>query len=296
MDFFPQDSRFRWNSFSVPLNSFRGSQPAGEDSHRKGFRAARLQGQVTLLADHGFDSVERKGGKNMADATYEVQVNDAASEASVAKVDMKLEIVVIPVSDVDCAKEFYARLGWRLDADYDNGKDFRVIQFTPPGSGCSVIFGRNVTGAAPGSAQGLYLIVDDIEAARKNLLRHGFEVSEAFHGAADVYSGPDEPYLFGRIRVNGPDPEHRSYRSFASFRDPDGNGWLFQEITTRLPGRIDDTAMTFASANDLASAFRRAEAAHGEHEKRNGGQRDENWPEWYAAYMIAEQSGKELPQ
>ena len=231
----------------------------------------------------------------MANATYEVQVNDAASEASAAKVDMKLEIVVIPVSDVDRAKEFYARLGWRLDADYENGKDFRVIQFTPPGSGCSVIFGRNVTGAAPGSAQGLYLIVDDIEAARKNLLRHGFEVSEVFHGAPDVYSGPDEPYLFGRIRVNGPDPERRSYRSFSSFRDPDGNGWLFQEITTRLPGRIDDTATTFASANDLASAFRRAEAAHGVHEKRTG-QRDANWADWYAAYMVAEQSGKELPQ
>ena len=231
----------------------------------------------------------------MANATYEVQVNDAASETSTAKVDMKFEIVVIPVADVDRAKEFYARLGWRLDADYENGKDFRVIQFTPPGSGCSVIFGRNVTGAAPGSAQGLCLIVDDIEAARKNLLRHGFEVSEVFHGAPDVYSGPDEPYLFGRIRVNGPDPERRSYRSFASFRDPDGNGWLFQEITTRLPGRIDDTATTFASANDLASAFRRAEAAHGVHEERTG-QRDANWADWYAAYMVAEQSGKELPQ
>ena len=229
----------------------------------------------------------------MANATDEVQVNDAASEASVTKVDMKFEIVVIPVSDVDRAKEFYARLGWRLDADYDNGKDFRVIQFTPPGSGCSVIFGRNVTGAAPGSAQGLYLIVDDIEAARKTLLRHGFEVSDVFHGAADVYSGPDEPYLFGRIRVNGPDPEHRSYRSFASFRDPDGNGWLLQEITTRLPGRVDTT--TFTSAKDLASALRRAEAAHGEHEKRTG-QRDANWPDWYAAYMVAEQSGKALPQ
>jgi catechol 2,3-dioxygenase-like lactoylglutathione lyase family enzyme len=231
----------------------------------------------------------------MANATYETQANDAASEASVAKVDMKFEIVVIPVSDVDRAKEFYARLGWRLDADYDNGKDFRIIQLTPPGSACSVIFGKNVTGAAPGSAQGLYLIVDDIEAARKNLLRRDVEVSEVFHGAADAYSGPDEPYLFGRIRVNGPDPEHRSYRSFASFRDPDGNGWLFQEITTRLPGRIEATATTFASANDLASAFRRAEAAHGEHEKRTG-QRDANWPDWYAAYMVAEQSGKDLPQ
>ncbi len=231
----------------------------------------------------------------MANATYEVQANDATSEAKVAKVDMKFEIVVIPVSDVDRAKEFYGDLGWRLDADYDNGKDFRVIQFTPPGSGCSVIFGRNVTGAAPGSAQGLYLIVDDIEAVRVNLLRRGVKISEVFHGAGDVYAGPNEPYLFGRIRVNGPDPEHRSYRSFASFSDPDGNGWLFQEITSRLPGRIDSTATTFASANDLASAFRRAEAAHGEHEKRIG-QRDENWPDWYAAYMVAEQSGKELPQ
>ena len=230
----------------------------------------------------------------MANATYEVQANDAAGEASVAKVDMKFEIVVIPVADVDRAKEFYTRLGWRLDADFDNGKDFRVIQFTPPGSGCSVIFGKNVTGAVPGSAQGLYLIVDDIDVARKNLLRHGVEVSEVFHNAG-VYAGPDEPYLFGRTRVQGPDPEHRSYRSFASFNDPDGNGWLFQEITTRLPGRIDAAATTFASANDLASAFRRAEAAHGEHERRTG-QRDANWAEWYAAYMVAEQSGKELPQ
>ena len=231
----------------------------------------------------------------MANVAYEVQTNDAASQASIARVDMKFEIVVIPVSDVDRAKEFYARLGWRLDADYDNGKDFRVIQFTPPGSGCSVIFGKNVTAAAPGSAQGLYLIVADIEAARDNLLRRGVKVSVVFHGAGDVYAGPDEPYLFGRIRVNGTDPERRSYRSFASFSDPDGNGWLFQELTTRLPGRIDDTATTFASANDLASAFRRAEAAHGEHEKRTG-QRDENWPDWYAAYMVAEQSGQELPQ
>ena len=231
----------------------------------------------------------------MANATYEVQANDAGSEASVAKFDMKFEIVVIPVSDVDRAKEFYARLGWRLDADYDNGKDYRIIQFTPPGSGCSVIFGRNVTAAAPGSAQGLYLIVSDIEAARANLLRRGVKISEVFHGGSDVYAGPDEPYLFGRIRVNGPDPEHRSYRSFASFMDPDGNGWLFQEINARLPGRVDATATSFASANDLAAAFRRAEAAHSEHEKRTG-TRDANWPDWYAAYMVAGQSGKELPQ
>ena len=218
--------------------------------------------------------------------------NDATS---VARVDMKFEIVVIPVSDVDRAKEFYKRLGWRLDADYAHGDDFRVIQFTPPGSGCSVIFGKNVTAAAPGSAQGLYLIVSDIEAARRELLGRGVEISEVFHDAAGVYAGKDEPYLFGRLRVSGPDPEHRSYRSFASFRDPDGNGWLFQELTTRLPGRIDPVTTTFASANDLASALRRAEAAHGEHEKRTG-QRDENWPAWYAAYMVAEQTGGELPQ
>ena len=227
----------------------------------------------------------------MANVTDEVETHDAATASSVPTVDMKFEIVVIPVSDVDRVKEFYTRLGWRLDADYDNGNDFRVIQFTPPGSGCSVIFGKNVTGAAPGSVQGLYLIVSDIEAARGNLLRRGVQISEVFHGAADAYSGPDEPYLFGRIRVNGPDPEHGSYRSFASFSDPDGNGWLFQEITTRLPGRIDPTATTFASASNLASAFRRAETAHGELEKRIG-QRDANWSEWYAAYIAAEQSGK----
>src|ERR1700691_1951708 len=153
----------------------------------------------------------------MANTTFEIQANDAASEASVAKVDMKLEIVVIPVSDVDRAKEFYARLGWRLDGDYDNGKDFRVIQFTPPGSGCSVILGKNVTGAAPGSAQGLYLIVSDIQAAREELIGRGVEISEVFHDADGVHAGTDEPYLFGRRRVGGPDPEHRSYRPFASF-------------------------------------------------------------------------------
>jgi catechol 2,3-dioxygenase-like lactoylglutathione lyase family enzyme len=210
-------------------------------------------------------------------------------------VDMKFEVVVIPVSDVDRAKEFYGNLGWRLDADYDNGNDFRVIQFTPPGSGCSVIFGKNVTAAAPGSAQGMYLIVSDIAAARDELLSRGVEISEVFHDAGGVYAGTDEPYLFGRLRVDGPDSEHRSYRSFASFHDPDGNGWLFQEVTTRLPGRIDAAATSFGSASDLASAFRRAEAAHGEHEKRTG-QRDANWADWYAAYMVAEQAGAELPQ
>ena len=222
--------------------------------------------------------------------------NEAASNAKAATFDMKFEIVVIPVSDVDRAKQFYTKLGWRLDADYDNGKDFRVIQFTPPGSGCSVIFGKNVTAAAPGSTQGLYLIVSDVQAARDELLHRGVAISEVFHDAAGVYAGADEPYLFGRLRVSGADPDHRSYRSFASFHDPDGNGWLFQEITTRLAGRIDPATTTFASANDLASAFRRAEAAHGLHEKRMGGQRDENWADWYAAYMVAEQAGTELPQ
>jgi catechol 2,3-dioxygenase-like lactoylglutathione lyase family enzyme len=211
-----------------------------------------------------------------------------------AKIDMKFEIVVIPVSDVDRAKEFYERLGWRLDADFDNGSDFRVIQFTPPGSACSVIFGRNVTGAAPGSAQGLYLIVSDIAAAREQLLGLGIKVSEVFHNEG-VYAGTDEHYLFGRLRVSGPDPEHRSYRSFASFHDPDGNGWLFQEITTRLPGRVAGNT-TYTSANDLASALRRAAAAHGEHEKRTGGQHDENWPDWYAEYMVRDLAGEKLPQ
>jgi catechol 2,3-dioxygenase-like lactoylglutathione lyase family enzyme len=226
-------------------------------------------------------------------STTATRTQDATTDARVGQVDMKLEIVVIPVSDVDRAKEFYGRLGWRLDADFAAGDDFRGIQFTPPGSGCSVIFGKNVTAAAPGSAQGLYLIVSDIEAARDELLGRGVEISEVFHDAGGVHAGTDQPYLFGRLRVSSPDPEHRSYRSFASFSDPDGNGWLLQEITTRLPGRVaGDT--TYASTGDLAQALRRAEAAHGQHEKRTG-QRDQNWPDWYAEYMRREQSGEELP-
>ena len=210
-------------------------------------------------------------------------------------VDLKLEIVVIPVSNVDRAKEFYARLGWRLDADFASGDDFRVIQFTPPGSGASVIFGKNVTAAAAGSAQGLYMIVSDIEAARNELLGRGVAISEVFHDGGGRYDGADEPYLFGRFRVSGPDPEHRSYRSFASFSDPDGNGWLLQEVTVRLPGRVAADDTTFTSSTELAAALRRAEAAHGEHEKRTGGQRDANWPAWYADYIVAEQAGKQLP-
>jgi catechol 2,3-dioxygenase-like lactoylglutathione lyase family enzyme len=234
------------------------------------------------------------GGKKLANLKDEIPSNDA-SDASLGKVDMKLEVVVIPVSDVERAKQFYAKLGWRLDADFAAAPDYRVVQFTPPGSGCSVIFGKNVTAAQPGSAKGLYLIVSGIEAARNELLRRGVQVSEVFHGAGNVHAGNDQPYIFGRLRVSGPDPEHRSYQSFASFSDPDGNGWLFQEITTRLPGRIDPAATSFASATDLASALRRAEAAHGEHEKRIG-KADPNWPDWYAEYMVHEQAGEELPQ
>ena len=218
-------------------------------------------------------------------STAEVRSNDVSGIASVDNADMKLEVVVIPVSDAGRAKEFYASLGWRLDADRAAGDDFRLIQFTPPGSGCSVQFGTNLTSAAPGSAQGLYLIVSDIEAARDKLLACGVEVSEVFHEGAPG----------ARFRcVSGAAPDRGSYRSFASFSDPDGNGWLFQEVTTRLPGRIDPAAKSFTSANDLAGALRRAAAAHGEHEKRTG-EADPNWPDWYAGYMVAEQAGEELP-
>ncbi len=187
---------------------------------------------------------------------------------------MKLEVVVLPVSDVDRAKRFYQKLGWRLDADFPFDTGFRVVQFTPPGSGCSIQFGTNITSAAPGSAQGLYLIVSDIEAARDELVAGGVDVSEVFHeGKPGARFQPD-----GRSgRVSGPAPEHASYRSFATFRDPDGNGWLLQEVTTRLPGRIDAAETAFASPADLASAMRRAAAAHGEHEKRIGAA-DPDWP------------------
>jgi catechol 2,3-dioxygenase-like lactoylglutathione lyase family enzyme len=225
-----------------------------------------------------------------------VQSRKSALQTAKARaVDMKLEVVVIPVADVERSKTFYSNLGWRLDAEFTSGDDFHVIQFTPPGSGASVIFGKSVTAAAPGSAQGLYLVVSDIDAARKELLARGVAISEVFHHEGDVHTGPDEPYLFGRRRISGPDPEHRTYHSYASFRDPDGNGWLLQEVTARLPGRIDADQTTFDSVADLAAAFRRAEAAHGEHEKRTG-VRDANWADWYAEYMVAEQSGKELPQ
>jgi catechol 2,3-dioxygenase-like lactoylglutathione lyase family enzyme len=226
--------------------------------------------------------------------TTEINRPADAKSATSRAVDLKLEVVVIPVSDVDRAKAFYASLGWRLDADFASGDGWRVIQFTPPGSACSVIFGKNVTPAAPGSAQGLYLIVSDLEAARQDLLARGVKIGESFHGGGDVHAGADEPYLFGSVRLNGADPKRGSYSSFASFRDPDGNGWLFQEITTRLPGRIDATGTTFTSSSELARALRRAAAAHGEHEKRTG-RHDENWQDWYADYIVREQAGQSLP-
>jgi catechol 2,3-dioxygenase-like lactoylglutathione lyase family enzyme len=197
---------------------------------------------------------------------------------------MKLEVVVIPVADVDRAKRFYGGLGWRLDADFVAGDAFRGVQFTPPGSSCSIHFGTGITSAVPGSVRNLYLVVPDIAAARTQLVARGVDVSEVFHRA-----GPGKPPVSGR------DPERRSYSSFATFSDPDGNEWLLQEVTARLPGRVKADDTTFTSPTELASALRRAEVAHGEHEKRTGGQRDANWPEWYAAYMIAEQAGKPLP-
>ncbi|MBB4226950.1 VOC family protein [Rhizobium mongolense] len=206
------------------------------------------------------------------------------SATKTSTTDLKLEVVVIPVSDVDRAKRFYDGLGWRLDADFAVGDTFRVVQFTPPGSPSSIHFGTGLTSAAPGSASGLYLVVSDIEAARAELIGRGADVSEIIHRA-----GPGQPPVSGR------DPERRSYRSYASFSDPDGNGWLLQEVTERLPGRVDTDITTFTSSTELAAALRRAAAAHGEHEKRTGGRHDENWPDWYADYIVQEQAGKPLP-
>jgi len=213
---------------------------------------------------------------------------NATATARVRNLDMNLEVVVIPVSDVDRAKEFYGNLGWRLDADVAAGDDFHLVQFTPPGSGCSVQFGLNMTAATPGSYQSLYLIVSNIEAARAELVARGVKVSEVFHEGARGARFHDAG------RVAGPSTDHSSYGSFATFSDPDGNGWLFQEVTARLPGRIDPAATSYSSANDLAAALRRAAAAHGEHEKRTG-QADPNWPDWYADYMVRERDGETLP-
>ena len=208
-----------------------------------------------------------------------------ATTARVPSTDMKLEVVIIPVSNIDRAKEFYGSLGWRLDADFSDGDD-RVVQFTPPGSQCSIQFGTNLVPVTPVVVQVLFLVVADIRAAREELVRRGVEVSEVFHYARG-------PAPFGG-KVAGVAPERLSYGSYASFRDPDGNRLLLQEVTTRLPGRIESSITSFASATDLGNALRRAETAHSEHEKRTG-KRDAEWPDWYAAYMTAEQSGAELP-
>ena len=214
----------------------------------------------------------------------QVRSEAGTKTAKVRPVDMKLEVVAIPVSDVERAKRFYGGLGWRLDADFIVGDTFRGVQFTPPGSPASIHFGKGVTSAEPGSASGVFLVVSDIEAARAELAGRGVEVSEVFHRA-----GPGQPPVRGR------DPQGRSYVSFATFSDPDGNSWLLQEITARYPGRVEADKMSFSSVADLAAALRRAATAHGEHEKRTG-QRDANWPDWYAEYMVAEQTGKELPR
>jgi catechol 2,3-dioxygenase-like lactoylglutathione lyase family enzyme len=203
--------------------------------------------------------------------------------------DMKLEVIVIPVSDADRAKEFYTRLGWREDADFATGADFRVLQFTPPGSGSAIIFGTGLSSAEPGSVEGLHLVVSDLEATRAALLERGIEVSEIFHDAGGIFHHAG---IVGR--VGGPDPQQSSYGSFASFEDPDGNGWVFQEVTTRLPGRLDPATTTFSSVSDLSAALQRAAAAHGEHEKRTG-QADPQWPDSYASYLVREQSGEALP-
>jgi catechol 2,3-dioxygenase-like lactoylglutathione lyase family enzyme len=206
--------------------------------------------------------------------------------------DLKLEVVVIPVADIDRSKAFYEHLGWRLDADlgFDNG--FRIVQFTPPGSACSVQFGSNITTVEPGSSKAVYLVVSDVEAARAELAACGVEISEVFHpeipGAQFLHEGADG-------RAPGCDEQRSSYGSFATFCDPDGNGWMLQEVTTRAPGRMNNAETEFASVADLASAMRRASVAHGTHETRTG-KADANWPDWYAAYMVAEQAGTPLPE
>jgi len=205
-----------------------------------------------------------------------------------AVADMKLEVVLLPVSNVDRAKSFYESLGWRLDADFATGTAFRVVQLTPPGSPASIIFGTGITSAEPGAIDALQLTVSDIDAARDALVAHGADVSEVFHDAGGVFhhSGDDE-------RVPGPAEGHADYGSFASFSDPDGNGWMLQEIRNRLPGRV--TGATFESPAELEQALVRAKDAHGEHEKRTG-EADAQWPRWYAEYMVREQTGEELPR
>ncbi|WP_066951118.1 VOC family protein [Microtetraspora fusca] len=216
----------------------------------------------------------------------------ATEPTATKQADLKLEAVVIPVSDVDRSKRFYQDLGWRLDADFAFDNGFRVVQVTPPGSPASIQFGTLITHQQPGTAEGIYLVVSDVVAARDRLVALGVDVSDVFH--------PQAPGAqFGQVpdgQADGPATDRASYGSFATFRDPDGNAYLIQEVTTRLPGRVDTTATEYASVNDLVEALKSAAAAHGEHEARNGGAYDENWPEWYAAYMVAERHGDELPR
>jgi catechol 2,3-dioxygenase-like lactoylglutathione lyase family enzyme len=219
------------------------------------------------------------------------EARDLSRDARVGKVDMKLEVQIIPVSDVDRSKEFYERLGWRLDDDVAPMDGLRIVQFTPPGSGASITFGLGLTTATPGSAEG-GLIVSDIEAARDELVGRGIDVS-------DIWHGPPFPV---EARMPGVDPERTSYGSFFYFTDPDSNTWLAQEVTTRRPGRMNATETGYVSAADLEGALRRAEAAHREHAKRTGrshpfhrSDQDEDWPAWYAVYMAAEQAGTDAP-
>lgn len=205
-------------------------------------------------------------------------------------IDMKLEAIVLPVADVDRAFAFYSKLGWRIDADIPTPGGGRILQFTPPGSPCSVLIGTGLTPSAPGSTQFVHLIVDDIVAAQAELVAKGVDASEVFHDAGGGYNRFDPA-----VRASGPDPERRTYASFATFSDPDGNGWVLQEITARFEGRIDSGVTRYASVRDLTDALKRAAAAHGAHEKRIGAA-DPDWPAWYAAYMVSEQSGATPPQ
>ena len=203
------------------------------------------------------------------------------SRASAEQVDMKFEVVVIPVADVDRSKEFYTTLGWRLDADFPFDNGFHVVQFTPPHSACSVQFGTKITSATPGSAQGLYLIVSDVAAARIDLVARGIDVSEVFHPGT-----PGAQFqLDGSGRISGPAPEHATYNSFATFRDPDGNGWLLQEVTTRLPGR----GLSNLDVATLTELLEEAEKHHGEYEPTAP---KHHWSGWYGAYIVARQEGK----
>jgi catechol 2,3-dioxygenase-like lactoylglutathione lyase family enzyme len=203
--------------------------------------------------------------------------------------DMKLEVVLVPVSDVDRAKQFYEQLGWRLDADFPLSDDFRIVQVTPTGSDASIIFGKGLTSAEPGSLEGLQLTVYDIDAVRADLVDRGIDVSEVFHDAGGVFH-----HAGTQGRASGPAPAHADYGSFASFADPDGNGWLLQEIKVRLPGRVSGSDTRYDGGEDLADALRRAAAAHGEHEARTG-EADADWPSWYAEYMVRERAGEPLP-